>query len=315
MSTGAVRASFSMAEPATGRILVALENVDGQDGVLQFACAEAVRRGHQLLLVHMVADRPGTVSSPTHLPPSAIWKQAEGVVRDAAERAKYLAGEGLRVETRILEGPVVRGLVELSRDVELIVVQQRVVTRMRRMVTGSVTAELAGETSAPTVSVPGGWQVPAGGTSRIAVGIDAAGEDSAVLLRQAFGRASVVGARLTIVHAWQLSTPHDDAIVEPSAIDAWRRRYLGALEATLSPLRSAYPEVPVTVEVHHMRAVDALVRASGASDLLLVGRGRLAHPLISHLGSVTRALISDARCPVEITADRAAVPSTAAAPD
>ncbi len=297
-----------MAEPSMGRrILVALEDMDGHDGVLQFACAEAVRRGGQLLLVHVLADRPRTAPSPTPRSPGASRKYAEGAVRDAAVRAGYLAGDGVRVETRILEGPVIRGLVELSRDVELIVVQRRTVSRLRRMVTGSVTAELAGETTAPTVSVPAGWQVPAEGTTRITVGVDAADKGSAELLRQAFARASALDASLTIVHAWQLSTAHDDAVVEKSAVDAWRHQYLATLETTLSPLRSAYPEIPVSVEVDHERAIDALVRASEAADLLLVGRGRLAHPLISHLGSVTRALISDARCPVEITGDQAAI--------
>jgi nucleotide-binding universal stress UspA family protein len=35
----------------------------------------------------------------------------------------------------------------------------------------------------------------------------------------------------------------------------------------------------------------------------VLGRGRLEHPLVSHLGSVARAVIRDAACPVEVVND------------
>jgi nucleotide-binding universal stress UspA family protein len=57
------------------------------------------------------------------------------------------------------------------------------------------------------------------------------------------------------------------------------------------------------VEIVHLPAAEALLQASKDAALLVLARGRLAHPLVGHLGSVARAVMRDAESPVEIIPD------------
>ena len=50
----------------------------------------------------------------------------------------------------------------------------------------------------------------------------------------------------------------------------------------------------------HEEAGRALLERSATSRLLLVGQGRLVHPLVDRLGSVPRAVLLEADCPVEV---------------
>ena len=68
---------------------------------------------------------------------------------------------------------------------------------------------------------------------------------------------------------------------------------------TCREIKARHPEVDVHIELMHMRPADALVERSGRSDLLVLGRS-WAKPTVSHLGSVTRAVLREARCPVEV---------------
>jgi pimeloyl-ACP methyl ester carboxylesterase len=120
---------------------------------------------------------------------------------------------------------------------------------------------------------------------------------------RAFARAAELEAELTVVHGWQLPSGYDDAIVDETAVDDWRTRYLQVLHRRLVPLTETHPTVTAAVEIRHLHPADALIQAAKDSDLVVLGRGRLEHPLVSHLGSVARAVIRDAACPVEVVND------------
>lgn len=62
----------------------------------------------------------------------------------------------------------------------------------------------------------------------------------------------------------------------------------------------AYDDVPTELVVVHERAAEALVRAGERSSLLVVGRHRHTIPLGPHLGSVVRAVLRHATCPVMV---------------
>lgn len=228
----------------------------------------------------------------------------ELLLAEAASWVHGLTHGTLAVETTIREGRVVPVLTELSRDADLVVLQRRQLSRLQRQVTGSMTARVAGQSHAPTVTVPEGWQPRPGGDPRVVVGVDAPDvEQSRTLLGHAFSRAADLGAALSVVHAWQLSSGYDDAIVDQRAVADWQARYLSALNHRLAPLRSTHLSVRATVDIRHMHPADALVEAAERADLVVLARGRLEHPLVGRLGSVARAVIRDAGCPVEVLND------------
>ena len=73
------------------------------------------------------------------------------------------------------------------------------------------------------------------------------------------------------------------------------------LEQVLAPLRSAFPDVEVTVEVRHAPPVEAVLDAAEVSGLVVLGRRHHLLPFVLHLGPVARAALGHAANPVLIT--------------
>jgi nucleotide-binding universal stress UspA family protein len=241
--------------------------------------------------VHVLGDRPRS--------------EAHQLLETVAAEADELSGGAVPVHTLLRTGPVVTELTELSRDALLVVLQRRQLSRLQRLVTKSVSAHVGGRSHAPTVSVPDGWEPRLSGPRQVTVGVDGVdSEEGRRLLEHAFARAAETGAELTIVHAWQLPSGYDDAVVAQPEVEEWRERYLRLLHSQVGPLRALHPAVPVSVEIRHLHPAEALVQAAKDSDLVVLGRGRLEHPLVEHLGSVARAVMRDADCPTEVLCDR-----------
>jgi nucleotide-binding universal stress UspA family protein len=280
-----------MNRPLPLPVLVAVGDTETHGPSVQLACAEALRAGAPLRLVHVVDQ--GQTSN------------AQRLLDEVAAQVHGMTQGALRVQTMVGIGKVVPALTDLSRDAGLLVLQRRHLSRLQRLVTGSGSAHVAGRAHTPTVSVPEEWQPRPGATAHVTVGVDGVDNDEGTrLLRHAFARAADLGAELNVVHAWQLPSGYDDAIVDRVDVQEWKQRYLEALERPLSSLRSAHPTVPATVEIRHLNPAEALIQAAKDSDLVVLARGRLEHPLVDHLGSVARAVIRDAGCPVEVISDR-----------
>jgi nucleotide-binding universal stress UspA family protein len=277
--------------PELRPILLAVGDTDAHDPSLRFACTEARRCGAPLQLVHVLEDRPRS--------------RGHQLLATVAAEAQGLSEGTLSVDSLLRAGPVVTELTELSRDALLVVLQRRQLSRLQRLVSRSVSAHISGRAHAPTVSVPEGWQPRVSGPRQVTVGVDGVdSEEGRRLLDHAFTRAAEAGAELTVVHAWQLPSGYDDAVVAQPEVEEWRERYLRVLHGRLDPLRSSHPDVPVSVEIRHLHPAEALIQAAKDSDLVIVGRGRLEHPLVEHLGSVARAVMRDADCPTEVISDR-----------
>jgi nucleotide-binding universal stress UspA family protein len=277
--------------PAAPRpILLAVGETDAYGPSLQFACAEAVRRGAPLLLVHVLEHR--------------AREQAHRLLETVTAEAHGLTGGTVPVDTVLRTGPVVTELTELSRDAVLVVLQRRARSRLQQLVSRSVSGHVGGRAHAPTVCVPEGWEPRLGEPRQVVVGVDGVdSEEGSRLLEHAFTRAAEARADLTVVHGWQLPSGYDDAVVAQPEVEEWRERYLRVLHGRLGPLRSLYPAVPVAVDIRHLHPAEALIQAGKDSDLVVLGRGRLEHPLVEHLGSVARAVMREAGCPTEVLCD------------
>ena len=268
-------------------VAVGFDGTSDARPALAFAAHEADIRGTHLHLVHVI-DPNGVASvGAPDFETAAKW------VRDMT---------GGRVETVVSTrcGSVQDVLADVSRDVELLVVEHRRLSGLRRHRVPSIAVGLAGRVHSRMVSVPKDWDALPGGKACILVGVDAVDAEAEGLLQRAFAQASSEGARLWTVHAWALPNAYDDALVDPGATDAWDTVYRGRLRMVMERHRCNHADVDVTVDVVHQAAAKALVQRSDKADLVLVGQGRLVHPLLNRLGSVSRAVLENSRCPVEV---------------
>lgn len=276
--------------PRLEPVLVAVADVAASEPALQYAAAEALRDRRPVQVVHVVTDE----ASPS----------SDAQLRGAADRVHELTHGQVPIEAVAHAAPLLPALVTLSQDAALVVLQRRPRTRLQSLRERSVSTHVAGQAHVPTVWVPEDWRRCESCQPQVVVGVDAADSDESInLLRHGLLRAAERGATLTVVHAWQLTSGYDDAVIDPLVVDDWANRYQEALHSRLSTLRTEYPQVDVEVEIVHRLPADALVQAGQDAALLVLARGRLAHPLVGHLGSVARAVMRSTRCPVEIIPD------------
>ncbi|GAB3788109.1 universal stress protein [Nocardioides pacificus] len=254
-------------------------------------------------LVHVVHPSSGfVVPEALALDLEAADQIGREAIAAAAQRVGELSGDSVKIETVVQRGSTVDVLVELSRDSECVVLQHRRQSRARRILTGSVTSGVAARCGVSVVSVPEDWS-PRLGAPRVSVGLDEGTPDSH-LLDEAFATASRMGATLAVLHAWYMPAMYDDTLVDRTEAAQWSTRAEVSIAERLAPWRERYPEVPVDVVVLHMRPADALADASIGSDVLLLGHRGPHH--IPHLGSIARAVLREARCPlVLVPAQRA----------
>jgi nucleotide-binding universal stress UspA family protein len=278
-------------------ILVAIGDSDTHDAALRFAADEAVRDRRPLRLVHVVhPPREGMFPEQMLISFTAVELAASQLLRSQVALAERLTGGAVPVTQTLRRGSVVDHLVELSETAHQVVLQHRQQARLLRVFTGSTAAGVAAHAHVPVVSVPELWSGPS--NQDVVVGLDRVDQGEA-LLRHGFAEALARDARLTILHAWYLPPLYDDALVDRADLHHWREGVRARIEAAALSHKARHPDVDVHIELVHMRPADALVERSGRSDLLVLGRS-WSKATVSHLGSVTRAVLRETHCPVEV---------------
>lgn len=275
---------------------------------LRFAVGHAARTGAPLRLVHVYDVVPVGPLADEETPDRRRAEERAGTVLDRArEEAGTLADRDVATELRLVPGAPARGLVEQSVDAGLVVLQRRDHGILGRVLARSTASAVASRAYAPVVVVPSGWRDT--GTGVVTVGLDDPGGPgepgdpaAAGLLRAAAAEAGGRGARLRVVHAvWGLAGL-DEILVEKVTADRHRAAAAERVEQQVATVRSGHPGLVVEVDVRHVRPAEALLAASEASDLLVVGRHDPAVPLGSHLGPVAGAVLRESRCPVLVVA-------------
>ncbi|RPE31889.1 universal stress protein [Kitasatospora cineracea] len=269
---------------------------EGAARVVRAAARQARGLGAGLVLLHAVdwSAPPGTRPSPEAVAEVVLTPWVDLV------RTEF---PGVEVDARSVAGSPVGVLAEASRGAALLVVGHRARRRPARLNPGSVPMGLAGRTHCPLEVVhPGRRDRPA--PPRPAVVVAASGEESEDLrvLEHAFAEARLRGAALDVVHAAR----HPQVLAPPLAPEGQRSREgiaSGAartLGARLGPLRAAFPDVPVRMEVELGSPARALLAAAEYAELVVVGahgRGALGR-LVA--GSVSCDVLHRAPCPVVV---------------
>ncbi len=271
---------------------------EGSESALRFAVEEARRAGRPVHLVHVL-----------QLPASEAYaglygealEGARSTLARATEEAERLAGDDVVVTSELVSlGRAVDELTKRATGEQVLVLEHRAQGRLHRLVGGSVAQSVAGRAEAPVISVPEGWSPR---TDRPAV-VTAAVQDpieAPVVLRAALEEARKLGASVVVLHAWWLDSGFEAEVVDDAVRQEWAERTRTELEPVLAPLRSAFPDVEVAVDVRHAPSAEAVLDAAEVSDLVVIGRRHHLLPLRTHLGPVARAVLGHANAPVLVT--------------
>ena len=280
---------------------------DEVDAALGFAVGEARRHQLPLHLIHVLQLPAGEAYVGMY---GGMPDTAKAALDQAQKKAERLVGSDTRVTAELVDnGWVVEDLVRHSEGASMIVLQHRLLGRVRRVFTGSVAHRVAGRAPVPVVSVPEGWK-PRGGPDVVVTACVQDPIEAPALLRAAFEEARARSATLVVLHAWWLATGFDVVVVDGALRDEWSARSRQEIASVLEPLEREFFNVEYEIRVQHAPPVQAVLDAARKSDLLVLGRRHHHLPLGSHLGPVARAALDHAPCPVLITPELADSTST-----
>ncbi|HEY0258782.1 MAG TPA: universal stress protein [Lacisediminihabitans sp.] len=262
----------------------------GIDGSLpsRAAVAWAIRRaattGSTLHLIHVVDDEWGAVSQDML---QEVHGAATQLVEGEVEFARSL-DPSITIGTRLLWGDPMIELAEASADAGLLVVGTHKTGFLRGKAFGSRSLQLAAAAHSPVAIVP---ELSASSRRGIVVGVD----DSAAgwaAVRFAAAEAGRTGQDLTLVRGWRLPSLHAES--EDLAFDheahvhaAVERMMATALEI----VKEISPETAVRSRSMRRTPAEALLDASVAADLLVVGSSRRHGIAQSALGPVSHDVL------------------------
>jgi len=281
-------------------IVVGVDGSHTSRAATDWAARDAALRGVPLTVVHVL---PSAEIGPwVDIPISEDYlaerdRRAEQVVSDALHVAAEAVSDTriIGVEHRIVSGPDVSALVDISKDAEMIVVGCRGLGGVERLLLGSVSSGLVHHSHCPVAIIHGEDPVSKKADAPVVVGIDgsAASERATAI---AFDEASRRGVELVAVHTWM---NHADFYVD-LAWDGVTAQAEEELAERLAGWSERYPDVVVRRVVDQDNPALRLLKESTGAQLLVVGshgRGGFAGLL---LGSVSSAVAQAARVPVVV---------------
>ncbi|MGW0792458.1 universal stress protein [Streptomyces sp. NPDC002911] len=263
---------------------------------LDWAAAEATRRGLPLLIVHV---RPLTRRAEEE----AGLREAEELLAQAELRTSRLV-PGLPTSTLApLDFPSA-ALTSLSRDASMVVVGSRGLGGFRSLMIGSNSLATASMAQCPVVVVHTGRTdeseaEPVDTFPDVVAGV-AADESSGTVLDFAFeATVSRPGARLRVVHGWTMfsSMLSGGPMFGSKAAADSAERTLAELTAGR---RAKYPQVDVVREPVRGSASRTLVTASATAALTVVGRRKGGESLGLGLSPVAQTTVTHALGPVVV---------------
>ena len=278
--------------------------VDGSGSAyraVEWAAAEAVRRGAELRLVRAfswtTSERPIRDGGRVAQYRDELLKIARGQVARAARIAADVRPE-VETTTQVAVGAPIEVLGSEARRAQLLVLGDRGLGGLAGLLLGSVAVGLAAHGACPVVIVRGERGASGNEESPVVVGIDDSSISEAALAF-AFDAAAARGVGLVVVHAWS-PTAIDDALAPVMDWDAATAEEDALLAERLAGWERKHPEVAVRRTVVRNGAVRSLVAASREAQLVVVGyRGRgNATGLL--LGSVSHGALHASHCPVAI---------------
>lgn len=284
-------------------VVVGVDGSASSDAAVRWAARESLLHDLPLLVVTVRAPiAPVGGPWPEVLVPEGYEQLQQSESTEIVDAALKLAtqsldGQPLNITGKVVLGPVVANLVEMSTRAEMMVVGCRGEGAVSRALLGSVSSGLVQHAHCP-VAVVHAEGLPSL-EAPVVVGIDGSpASDLATAI--AFDEAARRGVELVALHAWSDTGPIEFASVNWAPIE-WRN-IRDAEEEVLSERLSGYSERYPDVTVHKIvvsdRPAPRLAEKAGEAQLLVLGsHGRGGFPGML-LGSVCNAVVNSAQIPV-----------------
>lgn len=293
-----------MNEPIpAGAVVVGIDGSDHSHRALDTACDVAAREHRSLHVLHCYEPYPAAMGPvlPSRDVTTTLRGIAESVVQEARERVAE-RHPTLTVSTSLSTHDAREKLSAVSHQASLLVVGSRGRGGMRSLLLGSTSLWVAHHSACPVLVVrPEPDRAPGTGTDGEPVGGVVVGADDSVRSRAAvelaFAQASLRRLPLRVVHCVPPLPYRDDPDVPlDEDLDDLQLHRLELSEA-VAGLREKYPDVVVDLTLARGPAAGHLVEESRHNRLLVVGaHHRSVWDLF--LGSVSRAVVEHAACPV-----------------
>jgi nucleotide-binding universal stress UspA family protein len=279
--------------PPAGAIVVGLD-LDGSEGALTFAAAEACRTHSPLHLVHVLRISGAEAYAGVV---EGCLEAADAAVDQGLARARELVDGQVPVSAeRLDDGWLVANLVDRASRGAMLVLEHRSLNQLRRLVTGSTVAGVAARCPVPVVSVPEGWR-PGPVEAVVTVGVQDVDEAES-LIRRGLVEARARGAHVMVLHAWHIQGGYDSVVADHEFRIEEEHRVALELAPALAAACAEVPDVPVQLRVAHAVPAEALLASGATSQLLVIGRRHHLLPLGSHLGPVARTVLQHSAVPV-----------------
>jgi len=273
-------------------ILAGYDGSLGSEQALSWAVREARSRGTVLTVCHACA--PGFPVPPDEdALLDLLRRSGERVIASGLERAQRLMAPE-DVQPLLVEGPAAAALCERSHGADMVVVGSRGHGGVAGLPLGSVSSQVAAHAYGRVVVVRGHWRPAAGYVpGPVVAGADGSA-DSRAAVDFAFEEAAMRHAPLLAVCALA------DA---PGSLGGARERQ-EEFEQAISRWEKDYPEVAVLRRITDGGARDALLTAARDAQMLVVGARGRGGIRAMRLGSVSRAALDHAPCPVAVVHPR-----------
>ncbi|MFJ4989811.1 universal stress protein [Streptomyces sp. NPDC088732] len=287
-------------EPA--QVVVGVDGSDSATRALDRAAEEASLRSAVLRIVHGLPwVDPATVGfglrADRDRPPA---EAARSLLQLAALRVTdRLPDEP--IEQELSAEPAATTLARLSRTASLSVVGTRGLGGFAGLLLGSVGLRVAAHAAGPLMVVGREDAAARRGLRHDKVLLGLKDDSDAGAARFAFEEAERRGARLKVLHTWtrQLMRIGQWPVPPRQDVRAQVRQHEELARFATAKQAEHFPDVAVRVHTVPGPAAAALVEASRAADVVVVGaRRREGDPLGMRMGPVTHAVLHHAYCPV-----------------
>ena len=287
----------------TGPVILGLDErpIEQHRAAVRFATDEANRRHVALVLAH--GCRPLGTATSYEPPDSPIDHEQRGIelLATAATEVSGRLDPSRPIEVRLGQGTGVDLLLELAGTASLIVLERRVIGRLKRWHSGSTTAGVAAHAECPVVVVRADHEDSVARRG-VLVGVDERGH-AGLALEIGFAEAALRSASLTAAHAWLVPGPQPGmGYIAPDLeeLQAYQDQAEIEVAEALAGFGQTYPDVVVRRSVCSGPATQVLEGLAEQAELLVVGRHSSSRVPTFALGAVARHALDHAPCPVMI---------------
>jgi nucleotide-binding universal stress UspA family protein len=287
----------------TGPVILGLDErpVEEQRAAVRFATDEANRRHAALVLAHGCRPLSTSTSYEPADPPIDHERRGMELLATAATEVRRGLDPSRPIEVRLGQGTGVDLLLDLAETAGLIVLERRVIGRLKRWHTGSTTAAVAAHAGCPVVVVRADHEDSVARRG-VLVGVDERGH-AGLALEVGFAEAALRSASLTAAHSWLVPGPQPGmGYVAPDLeeLQAYEEQAEIELAEALAGFGERYPDVVVRRTVSSGPAAQLLDGLAERAELMIVGRHSSSRVPTFALGAVARHALDHAPCPVMI---------------